>query len=224
MDDSSTPTVWQALDTWGKQLSPWQQYILTQATSKARLSDEQITEAFSLFLGCCGLGDTVESKSASQTHFSRSSKDESKALCLLKVDGLAGINALPDGSAITFDPKLTVIYGRNGAGKSGFARLFANAPASRRSDRPVCDDLRRSALTICAYPAKCPVRYVASKTRSRCSNTLASVLHLQNCYLRGCAQRWMIFVIDERSSELSLRGKARDKLSAVQFPKHRQCI
>ena len=31
----------------------------------------------------------------------------------------------------------------------------------------------------------------------------------------------MIFVIDERGSELSLRGQARDKLSTVQF---RQCI
>ena len=27
----------------------------------------------------------------------------------------------------------------------------------------------------------------------------------------------------ERSCELSLRGKARDKLSTVQFPTHRQC-
>jgi hypothetical protein len=48
----------------------------------------------------------------------------------------------------------------------------------------------------------------------------ASTPHLQNCYLRGCAQRWMIFVTDERSFELSLRGKARDKLSTVQFPAH----
>jgi hypothetical protein len=34
--------------------------------------------------------------------------------------------------------------------------------------------------------------------------------------------RAMIFVIDERGSELSLRGKARDKLSTVQFPTHHQ--
>ena len=30
----------------------------------------------------------------------------------------------------------------------------------------------------------------------------------------------MILVTDERSSELSLRGKASDKLSTVQFPAH----
>ena len=46
----------------------------------------------------------------------------------------------------------------------------------------------------------------------------------QNCYLRGCEQRWMIFVIEERSYELSLRGMARDKLLTVQFPTRRRCI
>jgi len=41
------------------------------------------------------------------------------------------VNALPDGSALTFAPGLTVIYGRNGAGKTGFARVIANACFSR---------------------------------------------------------------------------------------------
>jgi hypothetical protein len=60
-------------------------------------------------------------------------------------------------------------------------------------------------------------------TRLRCSDALALARHRQNCHLRGCEQRWMILVTDERSCELSLRGKARDKLSTVQFPTHRQC-
>jgi energy-coupling factor transporter ATP-binding protein EcfA2 len=46
-----------------------------------------------------------------------------------------GSNALPDGSAITFGEGLTVIYGRNAAGKSGFARLFANVCFSRHQPR-----------------------------------------------------------------------------------------
>jgi hypothetical protein len=52
------------------------------------------------------------------------------------------------------------------------------------------------------------------------SDVRVSAPHLQNCHLRGCAQRWMILVTDERSSELSLTGKASDKLSTVQFPSH----
>jgi hypothetical protein len=52
-------------------------------------------------------------------------------LRLDRLDSLVEINALPDGAALTFGRGLTVIYGRNGAGKSGFVRILANACFSR---------------------------------------------------------------------------------------------
>jgi hypothetical protein len=51
------------------------------------------------------------------------------------VDELVGVNALLNGAALTFGPFLTVIYGRNGAGKSGFASVFANACFSPHSPK-----------------------------------------------------------------------------------------
>jgi hypothetical protein len=135
MADSQQRTVWQALDAWGKTLTPWQQYILARATSNGRLSDEQVNHAYQLFLSAHELRDAVVSSNAPT--LTRSADDQSKPLCLVRVDGLAGVNALPDGSGLTFDPKLTVVYGRNGAGKSGFARLFANACFSRLKPRIV---------------------------------------------------------------------------------------
>jgi hypothetical protein len=130
MADSHTRTVWQALDAWGNNLSHWQQFIIARATSNGRLTNDQVSEAYRLFLGAHELGVAPESSTA-PTVPARSGEEQSKPLSLVRVDGLAGINALPNGSALTFDPKLTVIYGRNGAGKSGFARLFANACFSR---------------------------------------------------------------------------------------------
>src|ERR1700730_3224062 len=47
---------------------------------------------------------------------------------------------------------------------------------------------------------------VASKTRLRCSDALASARHPQNYYLQGCEPGWIIFAIEERSYKLSLRG------------------
>jgi hypothetical protein len=90
-----------------------------------------------LFLAAHGLGETSEHSPATTVIAARSEQDQSKALRLARVDGLAAINALPDGSVLTFDPKLTVVYGRNGAGKSGFARLFANACFSRHKPQIV---------------------------------------------------------------------------------------
>ncbi|WP_027555926.1 AAA family ATPase [Bradyrhizobium sp. Cp5.3] len=139
MVESRTPTVtvWQALDAWGKQLSAWQRFIIAQATSKGRLSDEQVGKTYRLFLNAYDLGATPEQSSAPPVLSARPGGDECKPLNLVRVDTLQGINALPVGSALTFDPNLTVIYGRNGAGKSGFARLFANACFSRHKPKIV---------------------------------------------------------------------------------------
>ncbi|MEY9748857.1 energy-coupling factor transporter ATP-binding protein EcfA2 [Bradyrhizobium japonicum] len=137
MIESRAPTVWQALDAWGKQLSPWQQFIIAQATSKGRLSDDEIGTAYRLFLSAHDLAEAPAEHRAAPVVLPRSADDECKPLCLVRVDGLVGVNALPDGSLLTFDPKLTVIYGRNGAGKSGFARLFANACFSRHKPKIV---------------------------------------------------------------------------------------
>jgi hypothetical protein len=84
-----------------------------------------------LFVEASGLGQSGETPQVPTTVSGRPTDELSKPLCLARIDGLSGVNALPTGSALTFDPSLTVIYGRNGAGKSGFARLFANACFSR---------------------------------------------------------------------------------------------
>jgi len=42
-----------------------------------------------------------------------------------------GVNALVNGATIPFHPKLTVIYGQNGTGKSGFVRILKKVAGSR---------------------------------------------------------------------------------------------
>ena len=45
-----------------------------------------------------------------------------------------GVNALLDGASISFHPKLTVIYGKNGSGKSGFVRILKKVSGSRTQE------------------------------------------------------------------------------------------
>lgn len=57
-----------------------------------------------------------------------------KVLRLRNVNGLQGINALDPAAKLDFnDADLTIVYGTNGCGKSGFARLFRLAVGSRKS-------------------------------------------------------------------------------------------
>ncbi len=50
---------------------------------------------------------------------------------LVRISGISNINALAEGQTIAFGPALTSIFGCNGAGKSGYARIFGSACFSR---------------------------------------------------------------------------------------------
>src|SRR3989344_1871999 len=46
----------------------------------------------------------------------------------------SGVNALERGATIPFHPKLTVVYGKNGSGKSGFVRILKRIAGSRTQE------------------------------------------------------------------------------------------
>jgi energy-coupling factor transporter ATP-binding protein EcfA2 len=46
----------------------------------------------------------------------------------------SGVNALVCGATIPFHPKLTVVYGKNGSGKSGFVRILKRVAGSRTQE------------------------------------------------------------------------------------------
>ncbi|KWC64954.1 AAA family ATPase [Burkholderia ubonensis] len=52
-------------------------------------------------------------------------------LRLDKVDKVAGVNAIRTGAKIEFGRDLTVVYGQNGSGKSGFSRLMKHVCGAR---------------------------------------------------------------------------------------------
>jgi hypothetical protein len=127
----NSQTIWQALDGWAGGLRPWQRRILAYSTRGSRLDDGQITEIYGLFLEEIKLKEKGEGDDVPVAISGRPTEALAKPLRIDRVSELIGINALPEGAALEFGPGLTVIYGRNGAGKSGFARLFANACFSR---------------------------------------------------------------------------------------------
>jgi hypothetical protein len=127
----TTPNVWQALDHWAAQLKAWQRRILVFATRGGTLTSDQIDAVHQLFLAESNLCEPQAGCEASLEVSGRPAEALTRSLHLRRIDALCGVNALPDGSALTFAPGLTVIYGRNGAGKTGFARVIANACFSR---------------------------------------------------------------------------------------------
>jgi hypothetical protein len=60
---------------------------------------------------------------------------------------LKNVNALPDGQEIRFGPQLTIIYGDNGVGKTGYARPLGSA-AFARGEREVLPNVNQTAKVI----------------------------------------------------------------------------
>lgn len=129
-------TIWSALSDWAYTLPEWQRFIVSHAVRDGILTEQLVADAYILFLEKAELGSsdqllptlpasvTGRVDSASNTPFS-----------ITRVQNPKHINALPQDAAITFCPTLTIIYGHNGAGKSGFARILSSACFSRSRER-----------------------------------------------------------------------------------------
>jgi hypothetical protein len=86
------------LRAWAANLPPW-------------------SSAYALFLADKGLGRAYQTYSA--TAFgARQTNSKNDTFVLEKVNEIRGVIALPADSELTFGPALTVVFGRNGAGKS----------------------------------------------------------------------------------------------------------
>lgn len=66
---------------------------------------------------------------------------------LNKIENLKDVNAIADGCAIEFGKNLTIIYGDNGAGKSGIGRLLSNACLSRMPRKLLPNARKATSLT-----------------------------------------------------------------------------
>ncbi|NMM43901.1 AAA family ATPase [Rhodospirillaceae bacterium KN72] len=129
---ATTKTIWDELNDWGLTLASWQRFIVSHAVRDGTLTDERVNEAYRLFQRDNKLdaGDEeLPDIPASVT--GRAAVAGVSSLVLQEMRALKNVNAIPETSSLTFGAGLTVVYGHNGAGKSGFARMLSSACFSR---------------------------------------------------------------------------------------------
>jgi ABC-type uncharacterized transport system ATPase subunit len=103
----------------------------------AQLADADIEELAHLCKQPHGLSDTALSPQVlAAAHVPLS--DDAGAVALKSLRHVSDVNALAPGEMIQFAPSgLTVIYGNNGAGKSGYSRILKRACRARGTGEPV---------------------------------------------------------------------------------------
>ncbi len=132
-------TIWDEFNSWGGSLADWQRYIISYGVRDGTLSDERIEEAYRLFLRDRGLDDGDEELAHVPISVTGRATVEGTPLTLRAIKSLQNVNAIPETSQVPFGPQLTIIYGHNGAGKSGFARVLSCACFSRSSPQIFCN-------------------------------------------------------------------------------------
>ncbi len=116
---------------WAKDRPSWQQEALRRLWIKDTLSPADISELAELCKRPHGLCETdAEARSFDPPA-------ESAEAVSVELEGIThngNVNALAPGQKLSFGPNLTVVYGGNGAGKSGYSRILKSACRARGSE------------------------------------------------------------------------------------------
>ena len=118
-----------------EKLSYWEKYLANVILSGNTVTDNELNLSYSYLLEELQLNDeTVKNDIIIDIDKNKSSEYKSN-LFFAKLENVEGVNALVENQILEFNPKLTIIYGINGSGKSGYVRLFKDVFYSKEKER-----------------------------------------------------------------------------------------
>jgi len=118
------------VESWVKQeLADWQKDILFEVSQGKTLSNEQLTNIFDKLLDY-ELSNTDKSNDQNIKKYPKTlnleiANSPPNRVSLIELSNIKGVNKISEESLLKFaESGLTIIYGSNGSGKSGYARLL----------------------------------------------------------------------------------------------------
>lgn len=128
------------LRQWASNLAYWEQAALETIVSGRQFTDSDYEDLLQYLLEDAGLAEPKGQRPTPQFLKEDAGVSSDKPVRLVSISNLQNINALALGQILTFGPALTAIYGGNGSGKSGYARVLGCAGLTR-GDREVLPDV-----------------------------------------------------------------------------------
>jgi hypothetical protein len=137
-------TILQEIHAWSKGLPVWQQDAIARLYIKRELGVTDLEDLYALAKVEAGIEDP-------KGRFPKKLDDAQVAapvnptrlVQLIAIKDLANVNALASGGRLPIAPTgLTVIYGENGAGKSGYSRVLKHACRARDRSEIILPDSR----------------------------------------------------------------------------------
>lgn len=104
----------------------WAKFLADKILSGNAIYEDDIDTSYSYLLEQLKLKVETKKPEIEIDHNSENAGNYKSDLLLSKLENIEGVNALTEKQKIEFSPNLTIIYGANGSGKSGYVRLFKN--------------------------------------------------------------------------------------------------
>lgn len=127
-------TVLEEIISWSKDRPAWQQEALRRFLTHEELSDDDVRELTEICKGSHGLAEVRKILPLAKSDIPASS-GKSGQMTLISIFHHQGVNALAEDQTLKFAPHLTVVYGDNGAGKTGYIRILKSACRARGAEQ-----------------------------------------------------------------------------------------
>ena len=118
---------------WSSARPPWQRDALRRLVMKGELDEADIRELSNICKSRYGLGERMKPVPLDANNLPQPSV-ERKPVSLESLTHHTGVNALAQDQTIKFGRQLTVVYGANAAGKSGYTRILKRACRARGAE------------------------------------------------------------------------------------------
>jgi len=196
--------------TWSGSRQPWQQDALRLLVEQGSVSDETI-ETYAQ--ACLGDGDETVLEPLANQHVPIAGTTTTP-VTLTGIRGAENVNALATGESLTFAPSgLTIVYGDNGSGKSGYARVLKSVTRTRSAERVRSDIFRAGDLVPRSYIDYEVGGVPSSHEWTRDGPTSPDELSQLSFFDRSCSEVYL-----ERATEVAFRPSGLDlfdELAAV---------
>lgn len=127
-------TVLQEILEWSMDRPAWQRDALRRLVLKGDISDDDVRALTETCKSAHGLADQQTFVPLMTEHVPDKASGASP-VSLVSIFHHRGVNALAEGQTLRFGPKLTVVYGDNAAGKTGYIRILKRACRARGQEK-----------------------------------------------------------------------------------------
>lgn len=127
-------TVLQELLEWSQDRPTWQRDALRRLVLHGEISDDDIHALTDICKSAHGLAEHQRIAPLTKDHVPEK-KGGSAPVSLVSIFHHRGVNALAEDQTLKFGPNLTVVYGDNAAGKTGYIRILKSACRARGQEQ-----------------------------------------------------------------------------------------